>query len=142
MSLPNIPNITPQIDLDIADSLKLMLNSYAMTDIGLSHIINAEGEKIQKVLGTLQNGYNIDGCYSGLNSSCCNKDILEINNSVQATLREVLRNQMIMQMKMEDTVKFYNKILSNSNKHCDDDDDDYVTDDIKCEGVNCDPIYF
>ncbi|UTW69086.1 hypothetical protein KHA80_18360 [Anaerobacillus sp. HL2] len=49
MSLPNIPNIKPDIDLDRDDVINLLIASIALEEIGLSHILNAEGEKLQRV---------------------------------------------------------------------------------------------
>lgn len=46
MSLPNIPDIAPEISLNRCESINLLLSSIALEEIGLSHIINAEGEKI------------------------------------------------------------------------------------------------
>jgi len=36
MSLPNIPNITPEITLDGCESINLLLSSIALEEIGLS----------------------------------------------------------------------------------------------------------
>ncbi|WP_340024819.1 hypothetical protein MHI24_06755 [Paenibacillus sp. FSL K6-1096] len=53
MSNPNIPNISPTVTLTRDDVINLLLSSIAMEELALAHIINAEGEKIQFVLGTL-----------------------------------------------------------------------------------------
>lgn len=50
MSLPNIPDIDPLISLNRCDAINLLLSSIAMEEIGLSHILNAEGEKLQRFL--------------------------------------------------------------------------------------------
>jgi hypothetical protein len=47
MSMPNIPDITPDIDLKREDVINLLLTSIALEEIGISHILNAEGEKLQ-----------------------------------------------------------------------------------------------
>ncbi|MGR6008320.1 hypothetical protein ACT7CZ_05390 [Bacillus cereus] len=48
MSLPNIPDIEPHITLTREEVINLLLSSIAMEEIGLSHLINAEAEKIKK----------------------------------------------------------------------------------------------
>ena len=53
LSNPNIPTISPTISLTRDDVINLLLSSIAMEELALAHIINAEGEKIQFVLGTL-----------------------------------------------------------------------------------------
>nr|WP_246552888.1 hypothetical protein [Paenibacillus tritici] len=53
MSTPNIPNITPTVAVSRDDVVNLLFSSIAMEQLGLAHIINAEGEKIQFSLGTL-----------------------------------------------------------------------------------------
>ncbi|MCL1804268.1 MAG: hypothetical protein FWG30_11675 [Eubacteriaceae bacterium] len=49
MSLPNFSSLPANLE----DSVYQILASIAMEEIGMSHIINAEGEKLQYVLGTL-----------------------------------------------------------------------------------------
>lgn len=90
MSLPNVPNITPCISLKRRDAINLILSSIAMEEIGLSHILNAEGEKLQYFLST---------CPEDL------KSLLEINDSVNTTLRNVIKTQMLLQFKLEDAIK-------------------------------------
>ena len=102
MSMPNIPDINPVIGIDIDDSINMLISSIALEEIGLSHIINAEAEKIQYVLGTLDTTHDISG-YK-LHSI---DDLLRVNRSIDKTLREVLKNQMILHMKFEDTIEFY-----------------------------------
>ncbi|MFQ6341187.1 collagen-like protein, partial [Bacillus sp. AF62] len=53
MSQPNLPDITPDISLTREEAINLLLSSIAMQELGLAHIINAEGEKLQYALGTL-----------------------------------------------------------------------------------------
>lgn len=88
MSLPSIPDITPNITVDREQVINLLLASIAMEEIGLSHILNAEGEKIQAVLE--QNP----------TFEC----ILKINRSVEKTLRTVIKTQMLLQFKLEDVL--------------------------------------
>ena len=89
VSLPNIPNITPNISIDREDAINLLLASVAMEEIGLSHILNAEGEKLQYFLK--QKPKNL-----------C--DYLTINDSVNKTLRTIVKSQIMLQLKLEDII--------------------------------------
>ncbi|MFS0781483.1 hypothetical protein [Bacillus sp. 1P06AnD] len=92
MSQPNIPNITPAISLSKEDALNLLLASIAMEEMGLAHILNAEGEKIQYVLGTLP----------GISTNSPSmEDILKINESVKDTLEMVARQEYLLQSKLQ-----------------------------------------
>ena len=97
MSFPNIPNVTPSINIDRGDVINLLLASIAFEELGLAHIINAEAEKIQFALGTL-NGTNLPPSEATL------PNLLEVNNSVRKTLKTVLKNEMLLQFKMEDVL--------------------------------------
>lgn len=90
MSMPTVPNITPEIILKRNEVLNLLLTSIALEEIGLSHIINAEGEKIQKMVK--------DHCLSL-------SDALALNNSVERMLRNVIKTEMLLQFKLEDVLK-------------------------------------
>lgn len=92
MSQANIPNITPTIDLTRDQAVNLLLSSIAMEELGLSHIINAEGEKIQYVLGTLP---GVTGPGATIS------DLLSVNESVRSTLREITKTEFGLQNKLE-----------------------------------------
>lgn len=94
MSFPNIPNVTPSIDLTREDVINLLLASVAFEELGLAHIINAEAEKIQAVVGTLPENNNV----AATNIS----QLVNINETVNRTLKTVLKNQMLLQFKLED----------------------------------------
>ena len=49
MSLPSFPVVNPPIERE--DAVNQILSSIAMEELGLSHILNAEGEKLQYILG-------------------------------------------------------------------------------------------
>lgn len=87
MSMPNIPNITPIVSLKRCETIDLLLSSIALEEIGLSHILNAEGEKLQAFLK---------------NPHHCLKDYLKMNDNVNKTLRTVVKSQMLLQFKLED----------------------------------------
>ncbi|MGN8648360.1 hypothetical protein ACTNEO_20155 [Gracilibacillus sp. HCP3S3_G5_1] len=94
MSFPNIPNVTPSIDLTREDVINLLLASVAFEELGLAHIINAEAEKIQAVVGTLPENSNV----VATNIS----QLLNVNESVNRTLKTALKTQMLLQFKLED----------------------------------------
>ncbi|MED3663020.1 hypothetical protein NST62_11485 [Ureibacillus sp. FSL K6-8385] len=89
MSLPTIPDITPQITLDRCKTIDLLLSSIAMEEIGLSHILNAEAEKLQAFLKK---------------SPCDFYKYLAINDSINKTLRTVVKSQILLQFKLEEVV--------------------------------------
>ncbi|WP_064094024.1 hypothetical protein [Rossellomorea aquimaris] len=95
MSFPNIPNVTPSIDIDRDDVINLLLASIAFEELGLAHIINAEAEKIQAVIGTLPatmvRAQTID-------------ELLAVNENVNSTLKTALKTQMLLQFKLEDVL--------------------------------------
>lgn len=95
MSMPNIPNLNPQISVNRDDAVNIILSSIGMEELSLAHILNAEAEKIQFALGTLETA-------GGQASSMT--DILEINKLASKMVRNVIKNQMLLSMKMEDTV--------------------------------------
>ena len=51
MSMPSFP--PNGADLTREEALTMIIASIAMEELALSHIINAEGEKLQYILGTL-----------------------------------------------------------------------------------------
>lgn len=95
MSMPNIPNVNPQISVTRDDAVNIILSSIGMEELSLAHILNAEAEKIQFALGTLETA---GGQASSMN------DILETNKLASKMVRNVIKNQMLLSMKMEDTV--------------------------------------
>lgn len=101
MSLPKIPDMNPSVTVDRTDAVNLLIFSIGMEEIGLSHIINAEGEKIQYVLGTL---VDADNNIVRPDVATSVEEILNINESVNGTLKNVLRNQLLLQLKLEDAL--------------------------------------
>jgi len=97
MSLPNIPNIDPNITLTSEEVCNLLLASIAMKGLGLSHLVNAEAEKVQFALGTLHIDYH----------PACLDDILKINSSVQKTLTSIIQNELLLQMQMNTIMDSY-----------------------------------
>ncbi|RVU63343.1 hypothetical protein BM74_15640, partial [Bacillus thuringiensis] len=92
MSQPNLPNITPNITLTREESINILLSSIAMQELGLAHIINAEGEKLQYALGTLTNH---------LASPPTFEQLIQLNKSVQSTLKSVSENETLLKGKLD-----------------------------------------
>ena len=88
MSQPNFPIIDPPLTRD--GSVNEIISSIAAEELSLSHILNAEGEKLQYVLGTLP----------GLGESADIEDVLDVNKSVQRTLDEITQQQLLLGAKL------------------------------------------
>jgi len=94
VSLPEFPS--PPQDLTRDQALNMILSSIAMEELALSHILNAESEKIQYILG----------------HSDCSKcapatdDILAVNKSVSDLLEVVMQNQLILKNKMDRVMEY------------------------------------
>ncbi|MBY8913865.1 collagen-like protein [Bacillus sp. YC2] len=92
MSQPNLPNITPVVTLSRDDTINLLLSSIAMEELGMAHILNAEGEKIHYALGTLP---GLTGPPSSL------ADILNLNESVRDTLDSLMKQELLLGSKLD-----------------------------------------
>jgi len=88
MSQPNFPSM-PSIDR--RDAINMILSSIAMEELGFSHIINAEGEKLQFLLGT------IPGLTGGTASI---EDVLNANESMRNVLDSTVQSQLLLNAKM------------------------------------------
>lgn len=104
MSMPTIPDISPEINVSICDVVSLLLASIALEELGLAHIINAEGEKIQEVIG----------------NNPCVEDLLDIDRSVDKTLQNVIKKEMLLQFKLENVLDLIDKTecFNNNNNNC------------------------
>lgn len=99
MSLPKIPDINPNIKLSREDSVNMLIASIALEEMALAHILNAEGEKIQYILGT------IEGREPGEITIC---DVMKVNKSVNKTLKNVIATEMLLLFKLEDAIELSN----------------------------------
>ena len=89
MSQPTFPQIDPPLTRE--GSLNEIISSIAMEELSLSHIINAEGEKLQYILGTLP----------GAKPCATAQEVLVVNKSVASLLDVVAQNQMLLKNKLE-----------------------------------------
>ncbi|QGQ96500.1 hypothetical protein EHS13_17215 [Paenibacillus psychroresistens] len=101
MSQASIPDITPDISITIGQTIPLLLASIALEEIALAHIINAEAEKIQFVLGTLSTENTLD------DTTITISNLLLINQSVSQTMRDVIKKEMLLQFKLDTVFKLY-----------------------------------
>ncbi len=98
MSFRNIPD-DASIHITIEDCINLLLVSVAFEELGLAHIINAA--KIQQVLNTEDWFRRIHLLLSKTFGTAA---------SVDQTLRNVIKNQMLLQFKLEDTLYYFDYI--------------------------------
>ena len=103
MSLPNVPDITPRITLKREEVIHLLLTSIAMEEISLSHIMNAEGEKIQQLLER---------------DNVCLEDMLRLNKSVERMLRSIISKQILLQFKFDNILELEGKADSTGGVDC------------------------
>lgn len=90
MSMPSFPPCGANMTKD--EALTMIIASIAMEELALSHIVNAEGEKLQYILGTLPGG----------NKTCAStQEVLEVNQSVNKLLDTVMQSQMLLKGKLE-----------------------------------------
>ena len=95
MSMPNIPDIKPEINIDREKSIDLLIASVALEELGLSHIVNAEAEKIQFVLGTLEGVVKHDRTIS---------ELTEIDNIVIKMLKKIIEKEIILEFLLEEAI--------------------------------------
>ena len=91
MSMPVLPTIE---NVGREDAINLILASIAEEELGLSHIINAEGEKIQFAVGTLETDRPLSG-------GVTMEDLIAIDQTVAATLEAVTGTQTVLLQKMQ-----------------------------------------
>lgn len=79
-----MPIITPS-KTTRCQAITDIIESVALEQTALSHILNAEGEKIQKIVQTATKG----------------EDMMAVNKSVHAMVTSVTRLEMVLQAKLE-----------------------------------------
>lgn len=90
--MPKIPDIDPEIKIDLKDSVNIVIASIGFEELALAHLINAEGEKIQSFLGTLkgqEERRRIDIC-----------DLEKLDNLVNDTLDSIIKKEFLLLMKL------------------------------------------
>lgn len=105
MSFPNIPDINPHINIKFEDAINLLLTSIAMEEVSLSKLMDAETNKI---LCVLNNCMHADCCkHNDCRHDDCNhndsvlNDAIGINKSVDGTIKDMIKLQMLLQFKLD-----------------------------------------
>ena len=94
MSMPSFP--PNGADMTREEALTMIIASIAMEELALSHILNAEGEKLQYILGTLP----------GSKPCATPQDVLAVNKSVTDLVEAVTQNQMLLKNKLAQVLEF------------------------------------
>ena len=82
MSMPKIECT----NIDKCCAAASLLQSVALEETAISHILNAEGEKLQKII-----------CMS----RCCHHDLLEANKSVENMVEKITALEEVLKQKLE-----------------------------------------
>lgn len=114
MGFPNIPPINPDIDIDREEVIDLLLASIGLEELSLAHLVNAEAEKLQRALGTLQipgtTGEAVEDFFPDLIGDSLD-NLLAINRSINKTLKFAMHKEFILLTKLEDIVDFAEEFL-------------------------------
>lgn len=108
MSMPNIPDIKPKIIVNRGEVIDLLLASIALEELSLAHILNAEAEKLQCVIG--------DHC-----KPCKLEDLICINEAVEKTLKDVIKKEILLEFKFENILELIK--CKDKKKPCRDDEE-------------------
>jgi len=95
-----MPNFPDNKSLSRDDAINKILYSIALEELALSHVINAEGEKIQYILGTLDGNPPPEPATVG--------EVIQVNQSVEKTLEVAVKKQAILTEKMTNALKASN----------------------------------
>ena len=81
----SMPKIEPT-HIDKCEAAASLLQSIALEEAAISHILNAEGEKLQKIIAM---------------TNCSHKDLLEANKSVEDLVDKVTALEMVLKSKLD-----------------------------------------
>ena len=102
--MPKIPDVDTKIDLKTDEAANVVLASVGFEELGLAHIINAEGEKIQSFLGTLEG--------QEVKKEIKIEDLEKLDQIVNNTLNAITKKELLLLMKLQET----KEILQNYKK--------------------------
>ncbi|OEH92023.1 hypothetical protein [Bacillus solimangrovi] len=94
MSLPNLPNPFNNLpDFDKENVLLFLLATVGQEELGLAHIINAEGEKVQAAVAAFEK------------RDISIEQLLSTNESVSSVMKRVLQKEILLDFKVDDVVE-------------------------------------
>ena len=92
MSMPAFVDFVPPISRE--DAINQIIATIALEELGLSHVINAEGEKIQYVLGTLVVPDR------GLSGGITIANLVDLDTTVASVLQATAANMAVLADKL------------------------------------------
>ncbi|WP_346428512.1 hypothetical protein [Alicyclobacillus mengziensis] len=98
MSQANIPSMTPTISLSLGQSITMLLDSIALEELALAHLMNAEAEKTEMSIGTLVGAVSLSPTVVTVT------DLQRMNKSVRATLQDVINKEILLEFKFENVL--------------------------------------
>lgn len=79
-----------EIDVTREDAIHLLVSAITREQLSLTHILHAEGEKIEKML---------------MDSTLIPQDLISLNNSVERSLRNLSLSYTILHYKLDDLLE-------------------------------------
>ncbi|MCL1914594.1 MAG: hypothetical protein FWG10_12155 [Eubacteriaceae bacterium] len=101
----SMPEFLDSTDLTVEDAIVQIISSIAVEELALSHILNAEGEKLQYVLGTIPD-------QAPLAPNPTFSEIIETNESVKEMVSTVSMSQMFLLGKLSSAMSAYKTMTS------------------------------
>jgi len=98
----SVPKFQTGVNITRDEAINQILASIAIEELALSHILNAEGEKLQYILGTLEGSIPPEPATID--------QVLQANDSVQSLLEAATYQQMFLKGKMSDALNAASKI--------------------------------
>ncbi len=96
MSAPEIP------EREQEEALTDLLESIALEETALAHILNAEGEKIQAIVSQIEEG------------QLTPDEAIEQQEAIMKMLRMPIKQQILLQFKLEDVLDFKEELELNN----------------------------
>ncbi|MFD2443228.1 hypothetical protein ACFSO7_04435 [Bacillus sp. CGMCC 1.16607] len=114
MTNPKLPaNFVPDFNLNAEEVALILLSSIAHEELALAHLMNAEAEKLQAVVGTLMTPSETTIRHDiGAKTF---EELVEIDRSVERMLQTIIKKEMLLQFKFDNVLEFLDKFPTNPN---------------------------